>query len=632
MTDGMTSKRDWLLGSVGKLAIYAFPPLGLLGILGLAALKQYQFLILGIYMLIPIICTPLVYLAIRNRKEAGADAGSHEFKLLLAGFLLFFSFSVALLYAFDVRQALYYVVIAAMATIILLEILRSKISQGKTNVVLLQIIALSLNLSWGVTLKYFEFIGRTDILLHSSYVQDIIQLGYVTSAFDDYQPFPLWHILSAGIDMVSGEMFPTYKVMQIAGALAFALLPVFIYLICTRLLKEERIALAAALVISFFPDMVIMGTSTIASVIAQILTVFLLFLLLSGKGFGKYLLIVPLTAGIIFYHSVSILFVLVVLLILYVLQTLFIKKEDRFVSLWFIAFTALLTGVYWELNAGSIIQRLIRNATVDPSNAINLPTALLQNQPLNEMFNYLQFAPSLLFILAGAFLLLSSKNYSSRVRVFGLASLLVVWISFPGPLLLIGKLAQNFSIDRFADYTFLILIPVCAVGLASLYMRSGKYGRAIVVGLFTLWVLLAVSNDWVASDNPLVKRPFYTFYFSGQEITGMDRLVTHATGILQSDYVPNRYYESSAYEPNTTILEVDSNNMTFVRGSPEDVLLIRDGERVNRELRVAALDSADFIPKPEGDYFAYVTRDKGVWSTLPAYNRIYDSRAIRAYN
>ena len=97
--------------------------------------------------------------------------------------------------------------------------------------------------------------------------------------------------------------------MQIAGALAFALLPVFIYLICTKLLKDERIALVAALVISFFPDMMIMGTSTIASVIAQILIVFLVFLLLSREGLAKYLLIVPLMVAIVFYHSVSILFV-----------------------------------------------------------------------------------------------------------------------------------------------------------------------------------------------------------------------------------------------------------------------------------------------------------------------------------
>jgi hypothetical protein len=48
MTDGMTSKHNWLLRALGRLAIYAFPPLGILGALGLVALRQYQFLILGI--------------------------------------------------------------------------------------------------------------------------------------------------------------------------------------------------------------------------------------------------------------------------------------------------------------------------------------------------------------------------------------------------------------------------------------------------------------------------------------------------------------------------------------------------------------------------------------------------------
>ena len=137
-------------------------------------------------------------------ERVGREAGSDEFRLLLAGFLLFFSFSLTLLYAFDIRPVVYYVVMAVMATIISWKSCGPKITQGKVIVVLMQIMALSLNLSWGITLKYFEFIGRTDILLHSSYVKSIVQLGYVTSVFDDYQPFPLWHIMNAGIDMVGG--------------------------------------------------------------------------------------------------------------------------------------------------------------------------------------------------------------------------------------------------------------------------------------------------------------------------------------------------------------------------------------------------------------------------------------------
>ena len=62
------------------------------------------------------------------------------------------------------------------------------------------------------------------------------------------------------------------------------------------------------------------------------------------------------------------------------------------------------------------------------------------------------------------------------------------------------------------------------------------------------------------------------------------------------------------------------------------MLLIREGEHDKRELRVAALDSSKFISKPEGGSFVYIDRNKSVWGTLAGYNRIYDSRAIQAYN
>ena len=281
-----------------------------------------------------------------------------------------------------------------------------------------------------------------------------------------------------------------------------------------------------------------------------------------------------------------------------------------------------------------LVQRLINNAAAS-TGSISVPKALVENSPWNELFNYLQYAPAILFILAGVFLLLLSKKPGHRAKIFGLAALGFVWLSFPGPLQMLGDLVTNLGIDRFAEYTFLILILIAAVGLAGLFFRSGRYGKAVLVGLFCVWVLLSVSNDWVASDNPLVKRPFYTYYFSEQEIMGMDRLVTHATGVLESDYVPNRYYEASPPDEivHKTILQVDVPNMTFVRHGPEDVLLIREGEQdKQRELRVAALENSKFISDPEGGSFVYMDRNEIVWDTLAGYNRIYDSRAIQAYN
>ncbi|OPY27126.1 MAG: hypothetical protein A4E28_02146 [Methanocella sp. PtaU1.Bin125] len=628
-----TGEREWLLTLIRKLVIYALPPVGLMGALLLLALGQYQFLILSIYMIVPVIVAPVLYIALSNRSETPrtASGGEEEFRMLLTGFLFCFAFSLTLLYAFEIRPLAYYVVIAAMATIVFVQISRCAITPGKTAVILLQIMAMSLNISWGITLKYFQFVGRTDMLPHTFYTESLIQLGHVTPVLYDYEPFPLWHIMNAGISMAAGAELPVYKVMAVTGALAFVLLPGIVYLIGAKLFGDDRTALTAALVVSFFPDIVLMGVSTIARVVAQVLMVFLLYMLIAGKGRARYLLIVPLTAGILLYHSISILFIILILFIIYCLQILFVRKQERFVSLGYIAFATILTAGYWMLNANIMIQRLISNASA-PSTPISLPQALVENVPWNELFNYLQYTPSLLLILVGAFLLMRPDLYGGRARVIGVAALSMSWLAFPGPVLLIGKLAEGLGIERVSEYTFPLLVLASAAGLAGLYSRTGKYGRTVVVALFAVWVLLAVSNDWVASDNPLVERPFYTYYFSGQEIAGMDRLVTHVTGVLQSDYVPNRYYESSPYEPITTLIEVDTNNQTFVRRDAKGVLLIRNGEQAKRELRIGVLDDSRYIHKPERGAFGYYSRSQPVWDTLPAYNRVYDSGAITAYN
>ena len=333
----MIRDRSWFFGLLGRLVLYTFPVLGILGVLALLTLKQYQYLVLSIYMVVPIICAPIAYLLIRKKQEAGSPVDDDLFKFLVAGFFVSFAFSLTLLYAFEIRPTLYYLIVAAMATLIFIQIVYSKITQGKTVLILLQIIALVLNVCWGISLHYFQYVGRTDILIHTFYAESVVLLGHVTTVFYDYQPFPLWHIMNAGIYLAGGEAFPVYKVMAIAGGLAFALLPVVVYLIGTKLFKDNRIALVAALITVFFPDIIIMGTSTIPRVIAAILMVYLVYLLLAGKSRTRFLLIVPIMAAIIIYHSISILFTAVILLVLYVLQMLFVKKEERFVSIWYVA-------------------------------------------------------------------------------------------------------------------------------------------------------------------------------------------------------------------------------------------------------------------------------------------------------
>ena len=72
--------------------------------------------------------------------------------------------------------------------------------------------------------------------------------------------------------------------------------------------------------------------------------VFVIYLLLASKSKVKYLLIVPIMVAIIIYHSISILFVAIILTVLYVLQMIFVKKEERFVSIWLVLFSLAATG------------------------------------------------------------------------------------------------------------------------------------------------------------------------------------------------------------------------------------------------------------------------------------------------
>ncbi len=177
----MIRDRSWFFGLLGRLVLYTFPVLGILGVLALLALKQYQYLILSIYMVVPIICAPIAYLLIRKKQETGSPVGDDLFKFLVAGFLICFAFSLTLLYAFEIRPTLYYLIVAAMATLIFIQIVCSKITQGKVVLILLQIMALVLNVCWGISLHYFQYVGRTDILIHTFYAESVVLLGHVTS-------------------------------------------------------------------------------------------------------------------------------------------------------------------------------------------------------------------------------------------------------------------------------------------------------------------------------------------------------------------------------------------------------------------------------------------------------------------
>ncbi|RJQ27859.1 MAG: hypothetical protein C4589_07790 [Peptococcaceae bacterium] len=552
------------------------------------------------------------------------------FQLLLIIYLLCFSFSVIILHTFEVRPIIYYIVITIIATVVLLEILFFDTIKNKSNIVLLQIMLLSLNIIWGVSLKYFFFIGRTDPIVHAWYIDNLLNYGHVTDVFEIYKSFPLWHILCSFIYYVPGLYIPSYKIMFITNGLIYSMAIPTIFIISMKIFKNKKVALLQSLFVCFYPSFIYFGMSSIARDIVSFLELILILLLLD-KNIPKKLLAIILTFIMIIYHTASMPFIIIIFFVIFLLQKTYHIKEKKFITVDFLILAVVMSLFYWIYIAHDLFLILIDNAfSTSPSGVL---TKSIIYTPLNELINYLQYALWLIFIIYGVLWSLQSKIASDYAKIFCLAGFLMVTVTFPGPALLLNKLASSLNLGRFEEYIFLFISMVGAVGLMGMFYKSNIYSKIFAISLFSLMCFLSISNDFTASDNPMVKRLFYTFYLTREEIVAFEHVVSITGGYLMSDYITTRYLKSSPYMDRSHILEVDGKNMKFLRNNEEDILLIRIQELNKRPLKFFTSGTGKFELDPSWRTFLdYYHQDLPLWNALKKNNKIYSSGGVESFN
>ncbi|WP_424357795.1 hypothetical protein [Methanocella sp. MCL-LM] len=556
-------------------------------------------------------------------------------KTLTLLYIILFGLSILLLAASSERTILYYIAISALATVILLEILLREHTDTSVVLLLLQIMFLMLNVLWGATLKYYYYVGYTDILDHTRLMNDLLASGYVTEAFGIYIPFPLWHILCDYLLLLTGLSLPVNKIAYITCGLIFAFVPPAIYLVSDRLLNNKKIALLSALVVVFYPILITYGMYSIPRSMCSFLFIVLFWLLLESAGHFKYYALAMLaTLAIIIYHTVSIPYVLVMLFLMYLLYHIFAKGEKSPITYSYLILASALTLLYWVINAQELLRTLIVNILMQAP--IGSFTKSIYTAPLNELFNYLQYSPTILFVIIATLIVLSHKKISTGVKILCLEGLLLVPVAFPGPLMLVNKLSGNFNFQRFEEYTFLFVGIVAAIGLYYLFTKAKQNIKPFLILLFAIWVVLSVSNDWVALDNPLVKRPFYTFYVTEEETNSiqlLNNLKTDSTYVL-SDYIAFRYLESLPdFDANYTRMLQVYHDDRFLTNDSRDVMVIRDGELSKRPMQLYFSPDGKFWSRNESLYTLsnYYYKDNPVFAGLDDGNRIFDSKSISAY-
>jgi hypothetical protein len=288
-----------------------------------------------------------------------------------------------------------------------------------------------------------------------------------------------------------------------------------------------------------------------------------------------------------------------------------------------------MTLLYWEFFANYLLQNVIDNV-VSPAPAGILTRSIIDT-PLNELFNYLQYSPLLFFLITGFLICLKSEEVSILGKVFCILGFISVSVAFPGPSLLLNKLAENYDFNRFGEYTFLFIGMTASIGFYNNYMKSKKYGKLLCILLFAITIFLSMSNDFTASDNPLVKRPFYTFYITEVEEVSFNHIGSITQGYIMSDYVTNRYFSSTNYSSEANIIEV-SERMKFLRNQTDDVFLIRRAELSKRPLQLYQSEEREFVFDPDLTVTNYFYQDNKLWNDLLKYNKIYDSRSVEGYS
>lgn len=594
-------------------------------------LNQFNLSLLGIYLGIPMLSASIIWLVLRTKEIEILSISDNKNELLILAFFLCYLFSILILYNFPVRTLFYYVLVAVMGVLILTQILFSiEFSNKRINVILVQIILLFLNIIWGVTLKYHFFIGRTDIFFHSRLIENLLEIGYINQNFDVYEAFPLWHILSSFIYQIMNLSVIPSKVMFITNGLIYGCLVLIIYLVSSKILTK-KIALLSALFMCFNNDAIFYGMYSIPRSVVFFLEGLLILLLIQRKTYLNLALCVLVTIGLIIYHTASMPFIILILTFYWIVQKVYnINNAERSVNFNFILLLFVLTVTYWMYAGVEVFNSIAKNLVGEAP--IGILTKSIVETPLQELFNYLQYSPLLLFVILGVLWGLSTSKLKGIAKVFLMMGLLLVPVTFPGPALLLNKLAGNFNLGRFAEYSFLFICIAGATGLYILFYKLKTKYKISVMILFFIMALLTVSNDFTASDAPLLKRPFYTFYLSEEENTSLERVAQMAEGYLMSDYISCRYLENSHFSSKMHILEVDPRQQKFLKSSRGDIIFIRESELTKRPLKLFTSPNDKFYFQPSlGDTLDYYNHDLPLWNTLESYNTIYDSGGVKGF-
>ncbi|QCS41947.1 hypothetical protein [Natrinema versiforme] len=598
------------------LSVGAMVALPIVAVIGLAVplwLGLSNLAVLGLYVAIPMVASPLVVRRVGTDRIARhtqlGSLGAIDWRLLSIVFHVILSALVLLVARTAVRPTVFFLGVGALYTTCFLLAVSSGESASRT-IVLYHVAVALLLVIFSVTLNYDFFVGRTDLSTHISMTNFVVETGSTPSQPASYEPFVLWHALAGATSQVFGDWVSPHATMYLLSGLTFGAGVPMMYSFARRVYPNERVGLLSCLLLISVPMYIFYGMYSIPRSITSVLFLGLLLAAVTPPSARTRALTLLFLLGIVVYHPVSIPFVLVILGVLFVAERL-LGRRARIVDGFLLASAALVTTTYWLYRAEFLVAR-IADAIVTSfagSGGESAPSSVL-TAPWVELANYVPYAFLLGFVLLGfLFWLRSTRTHDTTFVAVGVLTVVLIPLVFPGPTLLLDSLV-GVNVGRFEHYSFMLVALTGAVGLHQLLRRGGFKAFVVLLLVVSCFSVAAVSNDFVATDNPMVERPFYTYYLTEQERGSFESIDERRAGEIGADRVTCRY-----------LTEVRSSTCTIANAADEDLFAGYDGVVVREgELERRPLQFREYVPESE------FPREE-----LNDRHRVYDSGSVSYY-
>jgi hypothetical protein len=608
-------------------------------------MRQVYLAIMGLALIVPVLIAAVTLLARRNQIF---DLSAITFNIRISFtnqvliFVLLFIISLVFLLANAERPIAYLVMIAFMSGALVLQIITSQ--TNKTDyVILTEMVLLSLNIVWGLSLKYPFFFGSTDIMVHLNYIQSVIDTGHISGIGIDYRYFPAYHVFNAIGSQITG-LESKYATFIVTG-IAWQAVTLFSFLIFKRFGASSKLALLACLIFIVDETEIYFGSYSIARSLAFILFMGWLYLAINfSQRDNRFIpLLLILTGALILTHHTTLITLAPVLIIFYVCQKLFLRtdKQQSFLPLLPVLLLEISFFSYLLWAASSMFNPIFRYSFLELINtetSMEINPRMVAGFPMSFIFNSMFFAFVLVFSLIGIHGAWNSGSSKIRsiFRGVSLAALLFLVFYLPYPLGFIPQTRLTY-VERFP----LLVLPFIAFAMAFgiYYLMSMEFNLTsklkrlkglpvltlALVGVTTFFSLVAPGN---AQDNPALPNSIDSgsTYFTSAELHSF--LFINQNGddslVLYGDYFTVRDHYDLAKFRNTSVLM--GGNIGYIEAG---YVVLRSEEMAKRGgLTFSDTGSISQINRYHIDS---TNPDTNILSNLKRQDTIYNNGSVQTY-